>query len=218
MVRRSRGSAGAFHDRDVAAGTGRELWVHEVDRPALVLGSTQPWSDADADAAAARGVEVARRRSGGGAVLVEAGGALWVDVVVPPGDPLWHDDVAVAAHWLGEAWAAALRAVGGYDVTVHTGPLVTTPWSRRVCFAGLGPGEVTVAGRKVVGLAQRRTRHGARFQTMALLRWEPAALLACLALPAAERRAAEVDVAARAAAVAESGDVLFDALRAHLPR
>ena len=64
------------------------------------------------------------------------------------------------------------------DAVVHRGGLVATPWSRQVCFAGLGPGEVTVAGRKVVGVAQRRTRHGARFQVAALLRWDPAALVA----------------------------------------
>ena len=42
-----------------------------------------------------------------------------------------------------------------------------------MCFAGIGPGEVTVDGRKVVGLAQRRTRAGALFQCAALLRWDP---------------------------------------------
>lgn len=217
VVRRSSGPAGAFHDRDVAAGTGREVWVHEVDRPALVLGSTQPWSHADTGAAAARGVEVARRRSGGGAVLVEPGGALWVDVVVPPDDPLWHDDVAVATHWLGLAWAEALGAAGVAVAAPHTGRLVATPWSRWVCFAGLGPGEVTVAGRKAVGLAQRRTRHGARFQTMALLRWEPADLVALLALPPEERAAAEADVRPRAGAVPVTGEALLAALLARLP-
>jgi lipoate-protein ligase A len=50
-------------------------------------------------------------------------------------------------------------------------------WSGRICFAGLGPGEVTVNGRKVVGVSQRRTRKGALFQTAALLRWDPGRLV-----------------------------------------
>ena len=55
--------------------------------------------------------------------------------------------------------------------------MVCTPWCRQICFAGIGPGEVTVDGRKVVGLAQRRTRAGALFQCAALLRWDPAEMV-----------------------------------------
>lgn len=42
-----------------------------------------------------------------------------------------------------------------------------------MCFAGLGPGELTAGSRKVVGIAQRRTRDHARFQCAVLHRWEP---------------------------------------------
>lgn len=213
----ARGSAADFHGRDVEPGSGRQVWVQHVDRPALVLGSTQPDDLVDRDAAARAGVEVVRRRSGGGAVLVEPGGTVWVDVVVPPGDPLWDDDVGRAAHWVGEAWAAALARCGVAGAAVHTGGLVTTPWSRQVCFAGMGPGEVTVGGRKVVGVAQRRTRHGARFQVAALLRWEPEALVALLRLPADEREAAVADLADRAAALPVAGDALVTALLDVLP-
>src|SRR5439155_1886744 len=87
-------------------------------------------------------------------------------------DPLWKADVGRSFHWLGQALVDALHAVG-IDGSWHDGALVCTPWCRQVCFAGLGPGEVTVGGRKVVGLAQRRTRAGALFQCAALLRWDP---------------------------------------------
>ena len=147
------------------------MWVVEVDRPALVLGSTQA-------APPAGEVDVVRRSSGGGAVLVEPGELVWVDVFVPAGDPLWEPDVGRAFLWLGQAWAAALG--GG---TVHTGALRRTPWSRAICFAGLGPGEVTVRGAKVVGMAQRRARAGALFQCAALRTWDPAPLVALLGLP-----------------------------------
>ena len=105
-------------------------------------------------------------------MLVGPGEVLWVDVLLPAGDPLWEDDVGRSFHWLGQAWVDALAAVD-VDASWHDGPMVCTPWCRQVCFAGIGPGEVTVDGRKVVGLAQRRTRAGALFQCAALLRWDP---------------------------------------------
>ena len=215
-VETSRGSAATFHGRDVEAGSGRQVWVQRVDRPALVLGSTQPDALVDRSAAARAGVDVVRRRSGGGAVLVEPGGTVWIDVVVPPGDPLWDDDVGRAAHWVGETWAAALARTGTVGAVVHTGGLVTTPWSRQVCFAGLGPGEVVVGGRKVVGVAQRRTRHGARFQVAALLRWEPGALVPLLHLE--DPDAALADLAGRAAALPVAEDTLVSAVLESLPR
>jgi len=152
--------------------------VLEVDRPALVLGSTQPEEIVDRAAASRLGVEIARRRSGGGAVLLQPGGTVWVDVEVPRGDPLWDDDVGRAAWWLGDLWARALAAVGVRDAVVHRGALERRPGSDLVCFAGLGAGEVTVGGAKAVGISQRRTRAGARFQCAAPRTWDAATLAA----------------------------------------
>jgi len=171
-VHRVAGPAGELHLRDLPPERG--VWVFEVERPAVVLGSTQSMVEAT-------GVEIVRRRSGGGAVYVAPGGTLWVDVVVPRGDELWDDDVGRATYWLGEAWA---RAVGAGAV-VHRGPMVRTEWSDLVCFAGLGPGEVSVDGRKVVGISQRRTRDAARFQCVAYETWDADALAAVAPLPVA---------------------------------
>jgi lipoate-protein ligase A len=49
-----------------------------------------------------------------------------------------------------------------------------------VCFAGSGPGEVLINGRKIVGVSQRRTKAAALFQTAALIQWDPAAILRLL--------------------------------------
>ncbi|MEY2453896.1 MAG: lipoate---protein ligase [Acidimicrobiaceae bacterium] len=163
-VHRASGSAAEFHHRDLPAE--RAIWIVEFEQPALVLGSSQAM-------VAASGIEVVRRRSGGGAVYVEPGGTLWVDVVVPRGDDLWDDDVGRATYWLGDAWAAAI----GDGALVHRGAMVRNEWSDLVCFAGLGPGEVTVGGRKVVGISQRRTREAARFQCVAYERWDPGPLV-----------------------------------------
>lgn len=153
------------------------MWVLDVAAPALVLGSTQP------PVAAASGLEVARRRSGGGAVLVRPGSPRWVDVLVPRADPLWDDDVGRAFGWLGRVWLEALHAVGVDGAQVHEGRLVRTRWSEAVCFAGLGPGEVSVGGRKVVGISQRRRREAALLQCAALLDWDARAIVDGLGLP-----------------------------------
>jgi lipoate-protein ligase A len=181
----------------------RSVVVLDVARPTLVLGSSQAGDAVDHERAAVRGVDVIRRRSGGAAVLVEPGAAVWIDVTIPAGDPLWDNDVGRAFHWLGAAWAAVLAAEG-LPARMYDGPLRSTPWSGRVCFAGLGPGEVTVERRKVVGLSQRRTREAARFQCCALLRWEPERLLELLVLDDDARRRGGLelrDVAAGAGAV-----------------
>lgn len=188
------GSAAAFHAREVPDPAERAVWSFAVDGTALVLGSTQADAVVDRERAGAAGVAVVRRRSGGGAVLVEPGAVVWVDVVLPRGDPLWDDDVSRSALWVGDAWAAALAGLAGVDGHVHRGPMTANRWSRLVCFAGLAAGEVTVAGRKVVGVSQRRTRAAARFQCALLLRWRPRPLLDLLALAAGERVAAAADL------------------------
>ena len=171
------GSARELFERAVAFDA-PAAWVLGVDGPAVVLGSTQPVVQAD--------VDVVRRRSGGGAVLLRPGSVQWVDVVVPAGDRCWDADVGRAFWWLGDVWAAA---VGG---DAYRGPLVRTRWSDQVCFAGLGPGEVTVRGRKVVGISQRRTREGALFQCAALLSWDYEETAGVLGIPPNDLR----DVAA----------------------
>ena len=216
VVKRAEGRAGDFHARELVEPVERSLWVLDVTRPALVLGSTQSDDHVDRRAVAEAGVDLVRRRSGGGAVLLVPGGALWVDVVLPRGDSCWHDDVGRAAHWLGAVWQSALADLGA-AATVHTGALVSTPWSTRVCFAGLGPGEVSVGGRKLVGISQRRSRAGARFQCVVHRHWHPAPLLALLALDTDERARATTALVDGATGLDRPGAEVVDAFVAHLP-
>ena len=131
-------------------------------------------------------VDVVRRGSGGNGVWVAPGEFVWADVVIPRADPLWDDDVNRATWWVGEAWVRALRSLGVEgELVVHHGPVVCRRWCDHVCFAGIGPGEVTLGEQKLVGISQRRTRDAALFQCAALLWWDPAPLVEALGLPAA---------------------------------
>ncbi len=186
----------------------RSVWIHDVSAPTLVLGSSQ--RPDIVDDATIGSWEVVRRRSGGGAVLLIPGEVVWLDVLIPTGDPLWSDDVSRASHWLGDVWVAAL----GYG-EVHRGPMVRTQWSSLVCFAGLGPGEVTVDGRKLVGISQRRTRAGARFQCAAYACHDPSALPGLLRLSPAER--AECAAALAPVGAVPSADDLLSRFLEALP-
>ena len=198
----------AIGDRIRARPVGeRSIVVLDVARPTLVLGSSQKDDVVDWGAVRRGGVDVVHRRSGGAAVLVEPGAAVWVDITIPAGDPLWDNDVGRAFHWLGAAWAEVLTA-GGLFAGWHDGPMQATPWSASVCFAGLGPGEVTVGGRKVVGLSQRRTREAALFQCCATLRWEPQRLLSLLALDDAQRARGAAELADVAAGIGPDIDLV----------
>ena len=212
------GSASELHHRD-SGWAARTVALCRARDAALVLGSTQPDSDVDGDAAAATGLEVARRRSGGGVVLVEPDALAWIDVFVPRHDGVWDPDVGRAFWWVGQVWADVLTALGVPGADVHQDRPVTNAWSSKVCFAGVGPGEVTVGGRKVVGMAQRRTRAGALFQCAALVRWDPRRLLDVLALTPAEREEGLISLGAAAAGLGPAVGVaeLEQSFVSHLP-
>lgn len=208
---RSTSTAADFHARTVPDPARCELWRHDITSPALVLGSTQDESVVDLDACGRAGVEVVRRRSGGGAVLLLPGEVTWIDVIVPAGAPGWSDDVHVQMVWLGRHLAEAVSTVGGAtdDVAVHDGALRSTPWSPLVCFDGVGAGEVLVGGHKLVGISQRRARHAARLQCCWYSTYEPARLVELLA---PDRRPPTTDLAPVATVPAALSDAIVAAL------
>ncbi|MCY4193055.1 MAG: hypothetical protein OXF04_01990 [bacterium] len=179
-VRRWRGAVEELHGLQPDVGAEREVWLMSPLNAALVLGSAQPAEIASA--APGDDLAAVRRRSGGGAVLVAPDDSVWIDVVIGRGDPLWDDDANRAPLWLGRAWAGALSALGEGrgEVCRRFEP---GRWGMLACFLGRGPGEVLVGGAKAVGVAQRRTRTTARFQTLLYRRWVPEQLIAGLAVP-----------------------------------
>ncbi|MCB1039075.1 MAG: hypothetical protein R2701_12685 [Acidimicrobiales bacterium] len=223
-VERRSGAAGDLHALEVTAADAGSIWWLDASAPALVLGSTQPQTTVDLGRAAARGVEVVRRRSGGGAVYVASDALTWIDVVIGPDDPRWCDDVNRSFDWLGAAWVDALDALGLCGGRAHAGAMVRSPWSSLVCFGGLGPGEVTFDGRKLVGIAQRRTRDAARFQCAALHRWDPTEVTDLLAIDAVDRDRASTELRRVAVGLEElgaaalAGEAMVGALAAAIAR
>lgn len=139
-------------------GRRRISWLRPT-ATAVILGSTGP------DPFEGSRSDIVRRRSGGGAVWLDPDLCTWIDVFVPAGDPLWRADIGEAFDWLGRRLSEAFAS---FSVRASTwgGPYEAGPSDGLVCFASRGPGEVTVAGRKLVGISQRRTREGSRFQCL----------------------------------------------------
>lgn len=215
-IERLKGSGEELHAREMPEPVGRLVSILEVNRPALVLGSTQPETDVDKDVLERKGIDLVRRRSGGGAVLLVPGESVWIDVVVPRGDQLWSNDVNQAFFWLGKVWVDALERLGHGGVA-HLGPLVCSQWSRRICFAGVGGGEVRIDNRKVVGISQRRQREGSRFQCLVLKVWSPEVILELMAMSDEEQNKARTDIEKIALGIKASSKNIEEAFIDSLP-
>ncbi len=195
---------------------GRLAVLQEVSDRAVVLGSTQSFDEVDQEAAAGRGLSIARRPSGGGAVLVAPGAQVWADFFLPAGDPLLESDLAASFQWLGRSWQKALSALGVGDLTVSGRAGEHHRLERRLCFVAVGAGEVLVRGKKVVGISQRRIREGAFFFSMLLLAETGEELVSCLRL--GEEPADALDaLAARSGWLPLQPGAVEEALLAALP-
>ncbi len=216
LVHETVGDAGEFHAADPTPM--RSATFHSVDTTTLVLGSAQRASDVDRRVADALGIDVVKRRSGGGAVLLVPGEFVWLDLVIPARDALWADDVGHAMEWVGELWQRALGelAIAGDANTMYVSTTAgggDVRWAKQVCFAGIGSGEIVSGARKIVGVSQRRTRAAARFQSLCHLRWRPELVAALVAPP----RPRVVDLATSVVTVAATTDAIRDALLRSLP-
>lgn len=171
-----RGSAADFHSLDLSHE--RAVWSCVVTSPALILGSTQNEGDVDSEVAMEQGVEIVRRRSGGGVVYVHPVTSIWCDITIPRNDVLWTDDVTTSMLWLGDVFVDALQP--WRTTVVYRKEFVVGDDGRAVCFASTSPGEVFSDSSKVVGISQRRTREGARFQCVLYRQWNPQDWVHCL--------------------------------------
>lgn len=126
------------------------------DPPTVSLGYGQPLDEA-VDVAACRrlGVGLVRRPTGGSAIYHDGPEReLTYSVAAANADLGTADDLLATYNWIALALCRGLRALGAaadiVPIPEGTGP---TP---AFCFARTGRYEIEVAGRKLVGSAQRR--------------------------------------------------------------
>ncbi len=121
-----------------------------------------------------------KRGAGGGAVLVGPW-LLSASLLLPLDDPrMAAVSVADSYRWLGEAMVAALASFGVQARAVSPAQRIAAPDDLKwACFAGVAPWEIVVddpatgVARKLVGFAQRRSRHGMLLALGALMQPAP---------------------------------------------
>lgn len=126
------------------------------DPPTVSLGYGQPLDEA-VDVAACRrlGVGLVRRPTGGSAIYHDRPEReLTYSVAAANADLGTADDLLATYNWIALALCRGLRALGAAAdiVCIPDGPGPTPAF----CFARTGRYEIEVAGRKLVGSAQRR--------------------------------------------------------------
>ena len=186
----------------------RSLRVHEIEKPTLVVGSSQN------ETVALGKIPVVRRRTGGGAVLLRPGEVFWVDVTLPRQDPLWVEDITHSTLWLGDVWRRTFLNFN-LPADMHRGAMIRNRWSDRVCFAGKASGEVVVEGKKILGISQRRTRVGAWFQCAVLFEWPVHEIVDLLEL--IPKKEAKEELLELASSICIDATSLLNAFRENLP-
>ncbi len=149
-----------FLSRSIGAGP-PTLRFFAWEPPTLSLGHGQRLdARIDLEAAARMGIRVVRRPTGGSAILHEGVDLeLTYSVVAAEGDFDGAADLLGTYRWIGAALAAGLRRLA---VPVEMVPVQPSDPSSMpaFCFARTGSYELEVAGRKLVGSAQRRQGAG----------------------------------------------------------
>lgn len=144
--------------RSVAArGAPPTLRIYTWHPAALVVGRGQPIAEVARDRVRYAGIDVLRRMTGGTAVLNRD--VLSFSVAVPADEVWLATPVTESYRGLGEALLHAVQRLGVLNAVLsryRSGAKVRSP----VCFELPSAYELLVGGRKLVGMAQWRTRHG----------------------------------------------------------
>lgn len=148
---------------DRARSTGESvLRVYSWSVPTLSFGRNQKTTGYDAADLARKAIAAVRRPTGGRAILHHREITYSITAPVPTGQSL-----AAAYSWINELLLAALRSIGVEAKIAARSERAPAPDSNP-CFATATPGEITTAGRKLVGSAQYRN-DGAMLQHGSIL-------------------------------------------------
>ena len=170
----------AWIKEQLAAGIGGpQLALVEYLRPALIYGRRGGDQEAAQRRAGALGYGVARRSSGGGAVLAGPW-LLGVELLLPHSHVLAQLSPVESFRWFGRCWQHVLREQGYASRLADAASIATHNAAAQaaavdwICFAGLGHGELLdTEGRKLLGLAQYRGRAGVLLSAGLLLAATP---------------------------------------------
>jgi lipoyl(octanoyl) transferase len=152
--------------------------------PCLSVGRNQPLADVDLSACRRAGVDVVRRPTGGGAIL--HADELTYSVALLQSDPRATGDVVESYRRLSEGLLAGLHCLG-VEAVQAVGQRERTADRTAICFETPSAYEITAGGRKLVGSAQWRARGGMLQHGTLPLCGDLTRIVACLALPDAER-------------------------------
>lgn len=162
---------------DCARSTGESLLrVYSWIAPTLSFGRNQQTTGYDAADLARKGIDVVRRPTGGRAILHHREITYSVTAPIPAGQSL-----AAGYAWINELLLVALRSLG-VDAEIAARSARAPVPDTNPCFATATPGEITAAGRKLVGSAQYRN-DGAMLQHGSILVSDDQSSLAGLGVP-----------------------------------
>lgn len=133
------------------------LRFYKWSPPCLSLGRNQPLADADLEACRQDGVDVARRPTGGRAILHTD--ELTYSIALLETDPRATGDVKESYRRLSEGLLSGLLHLGA-DIAQAMEQHKPPTEQSAVCFERPSDYEITAGGRKLVGSAQWRARGG----------------------------------------------------------
>lgn len=163
----------ALMDRAQATGEA-VIRVYSWSAPTLSFGRNQKSAGYDRDTLARKGIAVVRRPTGGRAILHHR--EITYSVTAPAES---SGSIAAEYQWINELLLDALRSLGVAAEIAHRSGRAPAP-DANPCFATATPGEITSAGRKLVGSAQYR-HDGALLQHGSILVSDDQSALAALA-------------------------------------
>ena len=154
------------------------IWIIEPKDTCLVLGKSQRGrAFLNLSYLEEQNINLTVRQSGGGAVLVSPEDMLWVDIFIPQGSKFWIPDIAKASMWIGKIWHDALKRLN-IECSLFDQKFSRSEASDLICFISRAAGELFVANRKILGISQRRSKFGTRFQCALIINWKPEQMIA----------------------------------------